>query len=85
MGFPPGVSALLAEITHNDTYRNAAMEAAEFIFSHLLNAQGVVLDTIKADTCTPSEEGAHSYNAGFFLEGLAILASFTKNSTLEQR
>ncbi|KAK7030963.1 hypothetical protein VNI00_013910 [Paramarasmius palmivorus] len=78
-------SALLAEATSNNTYRDAAMQSANFVFSHLMNSRGEVLDTIAADTCTPSQDGAHSYNAGLVLEGLGVLVSHTKNSTLEQR
>ncbi|KAK7030960.1 hypothetical protein VNI00_013907 [Paramarasmius palmivorus] len=78
-------SALLAEATPNDTYRDAAMQTATFLSDHFVNrADGLIQDTIDAHTCAPSQEIAHSYNSGLTIEGLAVLSSVTGDSRITQ-
>ncbi|PBK86051.1 hypothetical protein ARMGADRAFT_941124, partial [Armillaria gallica] len=79
------VSALLAEATSNQTYLNAAIESANFIQSHLLNPSNTVIDSI-ASTSNKSC-AVHSMvtasRSGIFIEGLAILAHITHNTSIE--
>ncbi|KAK7466238.1 hypothetical protein VKT23_004966 [Stygiomarasmius scandens] len=83
-----GLSSLLAEATSNETYLNAAKQSADFIHSHLTNANGLIMDGIFADTCDQGSEqqGAKlsSANSGVTIEGLAILNSMTQNTTMQQ-
>ncbi|KAJ7132697.1 hypothetical protein C8R46DRAFT_1140582 [Mycena filopes] len=80
-----GVSALLAEATGNVTYMQAAMETAEFILAHLLNDANQVQDAISSvanASCQPSPT-LRPFNFGGVIEGLSVLYSITKNTTLQ--
>ncbi|KAJ3851366.1 hypothetical protein EV368DRAFT_65829 [Lentinula lateritia] len=84
-GLGTGLSALLAKVTGNQTYLNAAQSSAAFIHAHLFNSEGVVQDTISArqnDSCSTSGN-MWPYNAGLMIEGLATLYSFTQNATIQ--
>ncbi|KAJ7573694.1 hypothetical protein C8J56DRAFT_1173436 [Mycena floridula] len=75
-------SALLADATSNSTYLDAAQASADFIHAHLFNVQSIVQDSISArqsDSCSVSS-GTGPYNQGLMIEGLAVLASLTKDS-----
>ncbi|KAJ4490757.1 hypothetical protein J3R30DRAFT_132208 [Lentinula aciculospora] len=79
------LSALLAEVTSNQTYLNAAQNSATFVHAHLYNIQDVVQDTISArqnDSCSTSVNTG-PYNAGLTIEGLATLYSITQNATTQ--
>ncbi|KAI3605426.1 glycoside hydrolase family 76 protein [Moniliophthora roreri] len=77
-------TAYLAEATTNQTYIDLAIETETFYYYHLRNFQGAFLDGIDAATCTPGTEDAHPYNAGLMMEGLAVLANVTRNTTIEE-
>ncbi len=73
-------SGLLAEITSNQTYLDAATLAASFIYSHLYNTTtNIALDTISGranDSCSVADF-ALPYDSGVFIEGLAMIANTT--------
>ncbi|KIM88275.1 hypothetical protein PILCRDRAFT_252777 [Piloderma croceum F 1598] len=75
------LSAFLAEIEKNSTYTNAAIASANWIKTHNLNSDYLVLDTVNARNCTtsPSTE-LFTYNGGKFVEGLSVLATVTGDS-----
>ncbi|KAJ7126324.1 hypothetical protein C8R44DRAFT_618387, partial [Mycena epipterygia] len=83
------LSGLLAEATTDPMYLQAAVESADFIHSHLYNIGNIVQDYISAgfvnntdcqviSTTTPT-------NTGLMIEGLAILASITNDTSTLQR
>jgi len=80
------LSALLAEVTGEDIYLEAAKESADFISNHLLNAQNIVQDGISVgtnDSCALNQEtDQESYNSGLMIEGLAILYSISRNASI---
>ncbi|KAI3605511.1 glycoside hydrolase family 76 protein [Moniliophthora roreri] len=87
VGLATGSSALLAEATGNQTYLDAAIESANFFHAHLYNVNNVVMDSISAssnDSCPTNGAGGDSWSTGYLVEGLAILASITKNPETEQ-
>ncbi|KAJ7577872.1 hypothetical protein C8J56DRAFT_739032, partial [Mycena floridula] len=70
-------SALLAEVTKNATYLEAAQASADFIQSHLMNS-GLTLWSISAsrsDSCGILDSDIQPYNQGLLIEGLAVLLS----------
>ncbi|KAK0443434.1 uncharacterized protein EV420DRAFT_1244302, partial [Desarmillaria tabescens] len=80
------VSALLAEVTSNQTYLDAAVESANFIQSYLLTPSGDVKDLILLglDGFCDNENpfisvDSHAPNVGIFVEGLVSLADITRN------
>ena len=75
------LSAFLAEIEQNSTYTNAAIASANWIKTHNLNSDYLVLDTVNAHNCStsPSTE-LFTYNSGKFIEGLSVLATVTGDS-----
>ncbi|KAI0766231.1 hypothetical protein BC629DRAFT_1647411, partial [Irpex lacteus] len=68
-----GLSAHLHTATSNTTYLTAANLSASFILNQLFNGQ-VVLDTITLANCFTTQDVV-SYNSGFVIEGLSLLAS----------
>ncbi|KAK7030968.1 hypothetical protein VNI00_013916 [Paramarasmius palmivorus] len=77
------VSALLAESTKDDKYRDAAMKTESFYFNLLRNARGDLLDGVHGDLCSNSD-ASHPSNEGLMMEGLAVLASVTQNETIAE-
>ncbi|KAJ7238219.1 hypothetical protein C8J57DRAFT_1478711 [Mycena rebaudengoi] len=81
------LSALLAEATSDPMYLQAAGESADFINAHLDNSANIVLDGLsarKSDSCVPNNI-IKPYNSGLAIEGLAILASITRNNATTQQ
>ncbi|KAJ7619774.1 hypothetical protein DFH06DRAFT_1341863 [Mycena polygramma] len=87
------VSALLAEATTDPMYLQAATDSANFIHSHLYNAQGIVQEFITASksdfnhtsACQVADVHAPtSRGSGLMIEGLSILSSITKNASTQQ-
>ncbi|KAK7030969.1 hypothetical protein VNI00_013917 [Paramarasmius palmivorus] len=76
-------SALLAESTKDDKYRDAAMKTETFYFDLLRNARGDLLDGIQGDVCSNSD-ASYPANDGLMMEGLAVLASVTQNETIAE-
>jgi hypothetical protein len=75
------LSAHLAELTHNQTYTNAAILAATFINNHLLDSSSLVAwSTLDSKSCSKSD-GPWSYFNGATIEGLSILADVTKDDS----
>ncbi|KAK0504473.1 hypothetical protein EDD18DRAFT_1133938 [Armillaria luteobubalina] len=83
-GLSSSVSALLAEVTSNQTYLDAAIESASFIQSHLLNpSSNIAWYSMSTNgTCSLQPEDV-SYDSGIFIEGLAVLANITHNVSTE--
>ncbi|THV03949.1 hypothetical protein K435DRAFT_962088 [Dendrothele bispora CBS 962.96] len=80
------LSAALYEATNNQTYLEAANKSLNFIHAHLYNVQNVVQDQISAmqnASCSTSNT-IFSYNAGLMIEGMAILASITNDTSTQQ-
>ncbi|KAG6902493.1 hypothetical protein C0995_016070 [Termitomyces sp. Mi166 len=76
-----GVSAILAEITKDVKYTNAAIASANWIKSLNINANNIVLDTVNGHDCTRSPSNwLFTYNSGKFIEGLSVLADVTGDS-----
>jgi len=74
-------SALLAEITGDSKYTNAAIASAQWIQNHNINADHIVLDTVNGHDCSRSPSTwLFTYNSGKFIEGLSVLADVTNNS-----
>ncbi|KAJ6513668.1 hypothetical protein C8R47DRAFT_617253 [Mycena vitilis] len=76
------LSALLAEATSDPLYRQAAIDSANFIKSHLLNSDYQVQDAIsgsESEGCAANSLN-ESYNPGLVIEGLSILYSVTGDS-----
>ncbi|KAG6867345.1 hypothetical protein C0993_004153 [Termitomyces sp. T159_Od127] len=75
------VSAILAEITNDVQYTNAAIASANWIKSLNINADNIVLDTVNGHDCTRSASNwLFTYNSGKFIEGLSVLADVTSDS-----
>ncbi|KAI9573886.1 glycoside hydrolase [Boletus coccyginus] len=70
-----GLSAYLAELTHNSTYTDSAIAAAAWMQSLNINNDGLALDTIYANDCSrsPATE-LFTYNSGKLIEGLSVLS-----------
>ncbi|KAK0189349.1 hypothetical protein F5146DRAFT_886380, partial [Armillaria mellea] len=70
------VSALLAEVTSNQTYLDVVIESASFIQSHLLDPSNTVMAFMssKLNKSCFVYTTAYSPDTGIFLEGLLILA-----------
>ncbi|KAK7030949.1 hypothetical protein VNI00_013896 [Paramarasmius palmivorus] len=77
------MSALLLEITNDTMYLDSAIETETFYYNHLQNTRGTLLDGIRADGCSISDE-SHPSNEGLMMEGLAVLSYITKNETITQ-
>ncbi|THU82819.1 hypothetical protein K435DRAFT_690824 [Dendrothele bispora CBS 962.96] len=80
------LSALLAEATSNQTYLNAASNAADFIHNHLTDSNNTIRDGLgfgPDNSCNQSSL-VLLYNSVMTIHGLAILVSLTKNTTQEQ-
>ncbi|KAK0482975.1 hypothetical protein EDD18DRAFT_1294026 [Armillaria luteobubalina] len=79
------LSGLLAEATSNQTYLDSAIESANFIQSHLLDPSSIVLDSVssKSNESCSMDSTVFLYNSGIFIEGLAILAFITRNTSIE--
>jgi len=75
------LSAFLAEYTGNATYTNAAILSANWIKSHNINANDLVLDTVDASDCKTSPASwLFTYNTGKYIEGLSVLGAVTGDS-----
>ncbi|KAF8159936.1 endo-1,6-alpha-mannosidase [Crassisporium funariophilum] len=75
------ISAFLAEITKDSKYTNAAILSANWIKSHNINANNVVLDTVNGHDCSRSPDTwLFTYNSGKYIEGLSVLSTVTGNS-----
>ncbi|KAJ7908218.1 hypothetical protein B0H13DRAFT_2331620 [Mycena leptocephala] len=75
------LSALLAEMTSDSSYLQAATDSANFIKDHLMNSLFQVQDGISArgnESCATNSL-AESHNAGLAIEGLSILYSKTRD------
>ncbi|KAK7025999.1 hypothetical protein VNI00_015830 [Paramarasmius palmivorus] len=80
------LSSLLAEVTLNSTYRDAAIDSMQFIQSHLYFKEGLVRDGISArqnDSCG-TIDFINPYNSGLAIEGMSILASVTQDSSSQK-
>ncbi|KAF5362450.1 hypothetical protein D9756_002730 [Leucocoprinus leucothites] len=74
-------SALLAEITGDSKYTNAAILSAQWIRNLNINSNNIVLDTVNGHDCSRSPASwLFTYNSGKFLEGLSVLADVTGDS-----
>ncbi|KAJ7618086.1 hypothetical protein FB45DRAFT_217545 [Roridomyces roridus] len=74
------LSALLAEATSAPSYLASGVQSAQFIHSHMYNANNLVSETISAaqnDSCKITNSVAASFNQGLFIEGLATLQSIS--------
>ncbi|THU79559.1 hypothetical protein K435DRAFT_810627 [Dendrothele bispora CBS 962.96] len=79
-----GLSASLAEATSNQTYLDAASNAADFIHNHLTDSNNVIRDGLDLNNDCVQSSSIFLYNSALAVHGLAILTSLTKNSTQEQ-
>ncbi|KAJ7891804.1 hypothetical protein B0H13DRAFT_2529634 [Mycena leptocephala] len=79
------LSALLAEVTSDPLYLQAASESANFIDSHLRNPPNIVQDfiTTRADTGCEVVSASGPVNVGLMIEGLSILSSLTNNTSTQ--
>ncbi|KAJ7617885.1 hypothetical protein FB45DRAFT_1034119 [Roridomyces roridus] len=84
------LSALLAEATTGATsapsYLSSAVQSAEFIQSHLYNADNLVIETISAaqnESCKITNSAVASFNQGLFIEGLATLQSISPSENTQ--
>ncbi|KAJ7617256.1 hypothetical protein FB45DRAFT_711786, partial [Roridomyces roridus] len=78
------LSAMLAEVTTNSSYLQAAEEAAAFIQTHLSNPGGFVQEQMQIhdqDACFVWPSSVPT-NSGLMIEGLSILYSITRNTTV---
>ncbi|EKM82207.1 hypothetical protein AGABI1DRAFT_119129 [Agaricus bisporus var. burnettii JB137-S8] len=76
-----GTSALLAEITGDRKYTDAAILSAQWIRNHNINSNRIVLDTVDARDCSRSPASwLFTYNSGKYIEGLSVLADVTGDS-----
>ncbi|KAJ6522465.1 hypothetical protein B0H19DRAFT_1386642 [Mycena capillaripes] len=82
-GYFMGLSVLLAEITSDPMYLQAANESAHFIHSHLYNVRGIVQPDISGSSDPLCEVLSETtpYESGLMMEGLVVLSSIT-NDTL---
>jgi hypothetical protein len=72
------LSAHLAELTHNQTYTDAAILAATFISDHLLDSSLLALNMLDLKSCSKNDDLYSSYS-GATIEGLSVLADVTKD------
>ncbi|KAJ7794260.1 hypothetical protein B0H14DRAFT_2532926 [Mycena olivaceomarginata] len=85
-GYFLGLSALLAEITLDASYLQAATESANFIRSHLYNVRNIVQPDISASASdSPCEVFSDTtpFESGLMIEGLAVLTSLTNNVSMQ--
>ncbi|KAJ7330438.1 endo-1,6-alpha-mannosidase [Mycena albidolilacea] len=75
------LSAFLAEYTKNATYTAAAIQSANWIKAHNINANDLVLDTVNAFDCSTSPASwLFTYNSGKYIEGLSVLGAVTSDT-----
>ncbi|KAK7051208.1 hypothetical protein VNI00_004708 [Paramarasmius palmivorus] len=83
------LSVLLAEITRNETYLNAAQQYANLLLSHLYTDDSLFWWRIAVNMTDPCQtvinKRKESWNTGFALEALAILSSIRHNETISER
>ncbi|KZV60401.1 hypothetical protein PENSPDRAFT_620058 [Peniophora sp. CONT] len=77
------LSAYLYEATGSQQYLTAAQESADFMQFHMLKPGGYVYDSYDVAKCA-ADNGTVTYNSGWFVEGLSVLANVTQNSTQAQ-
>jgi len=74
-------SALLASITGDAKYTNAAVLSAQWMRNHNINSNNIVLDTVNGHDCSRSPATwLFTYNSGKYIEGLSVLADVTGDS-----
>ncbi|KAF7332869.1 Glycoside hydrolase family 76 protein [Mycena venus] len=80
---------MLAEITSDPVYLQAATESADFIHSQLYSVQNIVQQYIYASASSTHQQcevqvvNVDPTNSGLMLEGLSILSSITKNASTQ--
>lgn len=83
--YSASLSAYLYEQSKDSIYLDAAEATASFINSLMLSYNKVVgqVDLFFCPTSgdDPGVEKTHSYDSGFFIEGLALLANLAGNGT----
>ncbi|KAJ6580480.1 hypothetical protein DFH09DRAFT_1360556 [Mycena vulgaris] len=85
-GYFLGLSALLAEITPDSLYHQAANESANFIRSHLYNVRNIVQPDISASASdSPCEVFSDTtpFESGLMIEGLSVLSSITNDVSIQ--
>ncbi|KAJ6559577.1 hypothetical protein B0H19DRAFT_1260284 [Mycena capillaripes] len=85
-GYFLGLSALLAEITLDKSYLQAATESADFILSQLSNVRHIVEPDMSASVSdSPCDVFSDTtpFGSGLLIEGLAVLTSLTKNTSMQ--
>jgi hypothetical protein len=81
--FENRLSGLLANITGDSAYLEAAFASFEFMHNHLFEPNSLtVYNNIQAENCTV-DMSALSENSAIFLEGVAILGAISGNATLK--
>ncbi|KAJ6489088.1 hypothetical protein C8R45DRAFT_1143600 [Mycena sanguinolenta] len=84
-GYFLATSALLAEVTSNDVFLQAAIDSMTFIHSHLLSVLNIAQDSMSAaasDSCKINNL-IEPISSGIMIEGLAVLYSLSKNETIQ--
>ena len=77
------LSAYLYEYTRQNQSLAAAEASANFIINLLFNGK-IILDSTGLNKCDFRPDNQEvSYNSGFAIEGLSVLADITKNTTLQ--
>ena len=74
------LSAYLYEATNDSKYLDAAEQTGSFILRHLYNGT-IILDSIDIKTCSQDNSLRLTYNTGYYVEALAVLANITSNAT----
>ena len=76
----------LFKITGDRSYLEHAIQVYDWLVgpSGLVTGDGVVMDGVRADACQEFTPNQHSYNAGLFLGGAALLFEATKDAKYMQ-
>ncbi|KAK7046403.1 glycoside hydrolase family 76 protein [Favolaschia claudopus] len=75
------LSAFLAEYTQDSKYTSAAIQSAEWMRSHQIRSDNLLLDSILATDCSRSPDNwIFTYNSGKYIEGLSVLGAITGDS-----
>ncbi|KAF7368573.1 Glycoside hydrolase family 76 protein [Mycena venus] len=86
-GYFMGLSALLAEITSDPVYLQAATESANFIRAHLYDVRNIVQPDISASTKdSPCEVFTDTtpFESGLMIESLSVLSSITNDTSWQK-
>ncbi|KAJ6491914.1 hypothetical protein C8R45DRAFT_1095984 [Mycena sanguinolenta] len=84
-GYFLATSALLAEVTSDNMFLQAAIDSMTFIHSHLLSVLNIAQDSMSgaaSDSCRFNNL-IEPISSGVMIEGLAILYSLSKNETIQ--